>query len=304
MSADPSAHTGQHLGMAGNSEQQLTAHNPPAPPFDNTRDTRYFFASAGHAEALSRLLFLAEDRNMGMGLLTGEIGSGKTMLRTVLHARLSPETHVRVSIENSLLGFDDLLLEILSQIQGQRLRAGDYPDRYSRLAAFKRLLTEQIAGHGRHLVILLDEAQQLDLPCLDAVKGLTNIASERQNFLTVILIGQPELRERLRHLPQVDQRVSLRFHLAALTADETREYVRHRLGVAGYQGELPFDPQALDALFRASRGIPREVNRICKIALEMVLAQGLGRFTVPAIATVIDDLRSHGGLFDAGVDLP
>ncbi len=304
MSADLAVHTGQNLGMTSVLAQPLSAHNPPAPPFDNTRDTRFFFASAGHAEALSRLLFLAEDRNMGMGLLTGEIGSGKTMLRTVLHARLAPATHARVSIENSLLGFDDLLLEILSQIQGQRLRAADYPDRYSRLAAFKRLLTEQIAGQDRHLVILLDEAQQLDLHCLEAVKGLTNIASERQNFLTVILIGQPELRERLRRLPQVDQRVSLRFHLAAMTADETREYVRHRLQVAGYQGELPFDPAALDALFRASRGIPREVNRICKLALEHVLAAGLRHFTGPAIATVVDDLRRHGGLFDAGVEPP
>jgi general secretion pathway protein A len=304
MSSDPSVHTGLHLGMTDSSERRLSATNPPAPPFDNTRDTRYFFPSAAHAEALSRLLFLAEDRNMGMGLLTGEIGSGKTMLRSVLHARLSPETHARVSIENSLLGFDDLLLEILSQIQGQRLRASDYPDRYSRLAAFKRLLTEQIASQGRHLVILLDEAQQLNLPCLEAIKGLTNIASERQNFLTVILIGQPELRANLRHLPQVDQRVSLRFHLAAMTAEETREYVRHRLGVADYQGEFPFDPDALDALFRASRGIPREVNRICKIALEHVLVEGSGRFTAFAINTVVDDLRRHGGLFDAGADPP
>jgi general secretion pathway protein A len=283
-------------------DPQVTAHNPPAPPFDSTRDTRYFFPSAGHAEALSRLLFLADDRNMGMGLLTGEIGSGKTLLRTVLHSRLSPEANVRVSIENGLLDFDDLLLEILSQVQSQRLRSSDYPDRYSRLAAFKRLLTEQIVARDRHLVILLDEAQQLDPGCLDAIKGLTNISSERQNYLTVILIGQPELRGHLRQIPQVDQRVSLRFHLTALTADETREYVRHRLTVAGYRGALPFDDEALDLLFRASRGIPREVNRICKIALEHVLAEGMGLFTGPAIATVVDDLRRHGGLFDAAVD--
>ena len=283
-------------------DRQLTAQNPPAPPFDSTRDTRYFFPSAGHAEALSRLQFLADDRNMGMGLLTGEIGSGKTLLRTVLHARLSPESHVRVSIENGLLDFDDLLLEILSQIQSQRLRASDYPDRYSRLAAFKRLLTEQIVGRHRHLVVLLDEAQQLEPRCLDAIKGLTNISSERQNYLTVILIGQPELRGHLRQIPQVDQRVSLRFHLTALSADETREYVRHRLNVAGYHGAFPFDDEALDILFHASRGIPREVNRICKIALEYVLAADLGRFTGPAIATVADDLRRHGGLFDAAVD--
>jgi type II secretory pathway predicted ATPase ExeA len=290
--------------MASDAEHELTAHNPPAPPFDSTRDTRYFFPSAAHAEALSRLLFLADDRNMGMGLLTGEIGSGKTLLRTVLHARLSPETHVRVSIENGLLDFDALLLEILSQIQAQRLRASDFPDRYTRLAAFKRLLTEQVVGQGRHLVILLDEAQQLEPACLDAIKGLTNISSERQNYLTVILIGQPELRGHLRQIPQVDQRISLRFHLSALTPDETREYVRHRLTVAGYSGAFPFDEEALDHLYRASRGIPREINRIGKIALEHILAQGLGRFTGPAIATVVDDLRRHGGLFDAAVDPP
>jgi general secretion pathway protein A len=290
--------------MASNTERELMAHNPPAPPFDSTRDTRYFFPSAAHAEALSRLLFLADDRNMGMGMLTGEIGSGKTLLRTVLHARLSPETHVRVSVENGLLNFDDLLLEILSQIQSQRLRASDYPDRYSRLAAFKRLLTEQIVGRGRHLVILLDEAQQLEPTCLDAIKGLTNISSERQNYLTVILIGQPELRGHLRQIPQVDQRISLRFHLSALTAVETREYVCHRLTVAGYSGAFPFDDEALNCLYRASRGIPREINRICKIALEHILVQGLGRFTESAIATVVEDLRRHGGLFDATVDPP
>lgn len=290
--------------MASDADSRLTAHNPPAPPFDSTRDTRYFFPSAGHAEALSRLLFLADDRNMGMGLLTGEIGSGKTLLRTVLHARLSPENHVRVSIENGLLGFDDLLLEILSQVQSQRLRPSDYPDRYSRLAAFKRLLTEQIVARDRHLVILLDEAQQLAPGCLDAIKGLTNISSERQNYLTLILIGQPELRGQLRQLPQVDQRVSLRFHLTALTADEMWDYVRHRLGVAGFRGAFPFDDAALEILFQASRGIPREVNRICKIALEHVLAEDLGRFTAHAIGTVVDDLRRHGGLFDAALDPP
>ncbi|NCA70015.1 MAG: hypothetical protein EOM91_07890 [Sphingobacteriia bacterium] len=283
-------------------EHRLSAQYPAAPAFDNTRDTRFFFPSEGHAEALSRLLFLAEDRNMGMGLLTGEIGAGKTMLRTVLHTRLAPERNTRVSIENSLLGFDDLLLEILSQIQGQRLRVVDYPDRYTRLAALKRALTEQIAAHGRHLVILIDEAQQLDLASLEAIKGLTNIASERQNLLTVILIGQPELRALLRRLPQVSQRVSLRFHLTALSAEETRDYVRHRLTVAGYEGELPFDEEALATLYSASRGIPREINRICKIGLEHVVSEGLGRFTGSAIATVVEDLRRHGGLFDLGAD--
>jgi type II secretory pathway predicted ATPase ExeA len=280
----------------------LSASNPPSPPFDNTRDTRYFFPSAGHAEALSRLLFLAEDRNMGMGLLTGEIGSGKTLLRTVLHARINAETHVRVSIENSLLGFDDLLLEIISQIRGERLLPSDCVDRYTRLSIFKRLLTDQVAARGRHLVILLDEAQLIALEDLDAIKGLTNIASERQNFLTLILIGQPELRARLRQLPQVDQRISLRFHLTALSPQETAEYAGHRLRVAGYQGEFPFTEDALDLLYRASRGIPREINRVCKIGLDHVLNEGRDRFTGASLSAVIEDLRRHGGLFEAGTD--
>jgi len=289
-------------GSGNKAETGLSALNPPSPPFENTRDTRYFFPSSSHMEALSRLLFLAEDRNMGMGLLTGEIGSGKTLLRTVLHSRLREETHVRVSIENSLLCFDDLLLEIISQIRRERLATSNYPDRYSRLSAFKRLLTEQVGNRNRHLVILLDEAQLLDLDDLDALKGLTNIASERQNFLTIILIGQPELRLRMRQLPQVDQRISLRFHLNALTAEETAQYVGYRLDVAGYQGDFPFTDEALDLLYRTSRGIPREINRLCKIGLDHLLTKGLDRFTGAAIAAVVDDLRRHGALFEADSD--
>ncbi len=280
----------------------LSETNPPRQPFDNTRDTRYFFHSSGHAEALSRLLFLAEDRNMGMGLLTGEIGSGKTLLRTVLHSRLGGEQHLRVSVENGLLGFDDLLLEIISQMRGERVEARDLADRYSRLSTFKRLLTELVANRDRHLVVLLDEAQQLDPASLDALKGLTNIASERQNFLTVILIGQPELRQRVRRLPQVDQRISLRYHLGALAQDEIEPYLRHRLEVAGYQGRFPFSAEAMELLHRSSRGIPREINRIGKLALEHVRNQGLGDFDEAVIATVVKDLRRHGGLFEASAD--
>ncbi|MCF7991553.1 MAG: AAA family ATPase [Thiohalocapsa sp.] len=291
--------------MSGSSADQkgaLAVGNPPAAPFENTRDTRYFFPSAGHAEALSRLQFLAEDQNMGIGLLTGDIGAGKTLLRTLLYARLAADRHVRVSVENSLLDFDGLLLEILSQMLGERLHPVDYPDRYTRLAAFKRFVSEQIAARDRHLIILVDEAQQLDVVALESLKALTNIASERRNFLTIILIGQPELRARLKQLPQVDQRVGLRFHLTALGRTETGEYVMHRLRAAGFVGDDPVTEAALDLLHDASRGIPREINRLCKLALDHVLTNGLGQLDAEAIGVVVDDLRRHGALNELSHD--
>ncbi|MBK1630607.1 hypothetical protein CKO31_07580 [Thiohalocapsa halophila] len=291
---------------------ELGPDNPPRPAFENTRDTRFYFPSAAHREALSRLLFLAQDRNMGIGLLTGEIGAGKTLLRTLLYAQLSSADHLRVNIENSLLDFDGLLLEMLSQMRGARVHSADLPDRYSRLAAFKRTLAEEVAGQDKHLIVLVDEAQQLGLDTLEALKALTNIASERQNFMTLILIGQPELRERLARLPQVDQRVSLRFHLGALTAAETGDYVRHRLKAAGLIGEPPLESAAITLLHQASLGIPREINRLCKLALEHVLNQGRGRLDAAAVQVVVADLRRHGalamaqepasGLLDDGLD--
>jgi general secretion pathway protein A len=275
---------------------RIDLNNPPRAPFENTRDSRFYYPSAAHREALSRLLFLARDRNMGIGLLTGEIGAGKTLLRTLLFANLADDAHMRVSIENSLLDFDGLLLEILSQMLGGRVQPERYPDRYTRLAAFKQLLSEQVAARDRHLVILVDEAQLLDEPALEGLKGLTNIASERQNFLTLILIGQPELRTQLKRLPQVDQRISLRFHLGALSEKETAGYVLHRLQAAGYRGPAPFDDDAIALLHGVSRGIPREINRLCKLALEHVVSQDLGRLDAASIAVVIEDLRRHGAL--------
>jgi len=268
-------------------------------PFNNTRDTNYFFASSGHTEALSRLNFLVEDRNMGIGLLTGEIGCGKTITRTMLHRQLARPAHMVVSLENSLLEFDELLLEIISQMRGERTNPVELPDRYSRLATFKQLLMRRVAEAGRHLVILLDEAQQLSPACIEKLKGLTNIASERQNFLTLVLIGQPELRNALRRLPQVDQRISLRYHLNALSHEETRNYLEYRLQVAGLEGPQPFDATAVQRLFEVSGGVPREINRIGKLALDHARANGLASLDAAAISSVARDLQRHGGLLDS-----
>ncbi len=272
-------------------------------PFDNTRDTRYFFASSGHAEAISRLEFLVEDRNMGMGMLTGEIGCGKTITRTVLHKKLVNDRQVVVSIENCILSFDDLLLEMLSQIRQERVHPSDLGDRYSRIVAFKQALTRYVVEKNRHLVIMLDEAQQLSPQDLEAVKALTNITAERRNFLTIILIGQPELRANIKALPQVDQRISLRYHLNPLSPREMVHYLMHRLRTAGLQGPPPFTREAIERLSEVSRGIPRTINHICKLALDHAIAHQLEYLDSRVIRAVSTDLARHGGLLDP-CDIP
>jgi general secretion pathway protein A len=258
-------------------------------PFDNTRNTRFFFASSEHAEALARLAFVAADGNMGIALLTGEIGCGKTLVQTVLRKELLASRYVSVVVENGLLSFDELLLEFTSQMRGQRIMPADLPDRYSRLAAFKETLVEATSRGARHLMLVIDEAQQLDVDTIDALKGLTNIAPEQRNLMTLLLVGQPEIRSTLEHLPHVDQRIGMRYHLNALSREDTRAYVEHRLRVAGAAAQPPFDEDAMGALYAVSRGVPRQINRIAKLALDRAVARRLPRVGADLVERISAD---------------
>jgi general secretion pathway protein A len=261
--------------------------------FDNTRDARFFFPSREHAEALARCAFMVGDGNMGIGLLGGEIGCGKTLVRTVLQKKLSTERFLVLSVENCLFGFDDLLLEIVSQLHGERLYPRDLPDRYSRIAAFKDCLVKKIAHSSRHLLIILDEAQQLDARSLEALKGLTNITPERQNLFSLLLIGQPEIHATIRRLPQFEQRVGLRYHLNRLSLEDTGAYLKHRLRIAGLAGSQPFTSSAVEAVYDHSLGVPREINRIAKLALDHAIANQLPRADASIVNMVGEDLSWH-----------
>ena len=265
-------------------------------PFDNTRDARYFYASSGHAEALARLVFLVEDRNMGIGLLTGEIGCGKTMTSNVFRNNLPSFKYKVVIIENCLLDFDGLLLEIISQIKGRRINADELPSRYSKLSAFKSALIEDVGKASKHLVLMLDEAQMLSADSLDQIRSLTNISSEKSNLFSVILIGQPELRALVKSMPQLDQRISLRFHLNPLHNEEISRYLLFRMRVAGISGAPRLTAQAVQIISRASRGIPREINRICKLSLDHAVAHKLAKLDSNVVALVVADLNLQGTL--------
>ena len=268
-----------------------------ARPFENTRNPRYFYKSPVHLEALRRLLYVVHSGNKHFALLTGEIGSGKTLTRTVLERGLDPERYQVVSLENSNRSWPYLLSEINARIRGRKRPA--LTESMDRLQdEFEFLLSERIIPRNKELVLILDEAQQLDSAALVELKNLTNIASEDRTYVSVILVGQPELRRHVARLPQIDQRISLRFHLGPLQPDEVRAYMRFRLRVAGHPTGDVFSERCYRILHLATKGVPREINRLAELALELGFAAGVDEIRLPILKTLIMDLLYQKGMLE------
>jgi general secretion pathway protein A len=233
-------------------------------PFAITPDPRYLYLSARHAEALAHLVYGLGEAG-GFIQLTGEVGTGKTTtIRSVLarapknadialiiNPRMSPVEFVQTICEELGLGLPDAA-------EGNLKELIDILNRY--------LL--KVHAAGRRAVLIVDEAQNLAPEVLEQVRLLTNLETESQKLLQIILIGQPELRELLarNELRQLAQRVTARYHLDPLSPDETAGYVKHRLRVAGASAEI-FPPSALREVHRLSGGIPRVINILCDRAL-------------------------------------
>jgi general secretion pathway protein A len=232
-------------------------------PFAITPNPRYLFMSERHADALAHLLYGVTESD-GFIQLTGEVGTGKTTLIRSLLEQL-PE-HVEVAlILNSRLSPNEFLVAICEE-----LRISVPADRDSVKALVDALNEHLLAAHaqGRRVVLIVDEAQNLAADVLEQVRLLTNLETDRQKLLQIILIGQPELRQVLdrNDLRQLAQRITGRYHLEPLTLEETRGYVRHRLRVAGSAADI-FTPQALREVFRLAGGVPRIINVVCDRAL-------------------------------------
>jgi general secretion pathway protein A len=271
-------------------------------PFEELCNTRFFFESEDHREALDRLLYVVNDRNMNMGLLTGEVGCGKTITKSVFESSLSKNTFEIVSFENSNFSFHDILYDICRRVSFRDARLAltedaELPgrdDKYQLMNLFKKKLDVLVYEEKRHLVLIFDEAQQMAPEVLDEVKNLTNITSETQNYLTIFFAGQPELREKIRAIRQVDQRIFLRFHLNTLDFNSTSKYIHHRLRIAGLDNLGIFAGDALEMIFRSTGGVPREINRICKLALNYGFAHELRAISSEDVGLILDDMRKHG----------
>ena len=231
-------------------------------PFSITPDPRFLFLSLSHQEALGHLLYGIEERK-GFITVTGEVGTGKTLLCRALLDRLG--RHVRTAlIFNSFLSEIELLRSINQDFGippggGTRKELIDHLNQY--------LIGEFSAG--RNAVLIIDEAQNLAPPVLEQIRMLSNLETERGKLLQIVLIGQPELRQQLGRpeLRQLNQRIALRYHIQPFTRQETEDYINHRLVVAGSHGGVKFSRWALSAIYRLSDGIPRKINLLCDRAM-------------------------------------
>jgi general secretion pathway protein A len=236
-------------------------------PFSIAPDPRYLFMSERHREALAHLLY-GVGGGGGFVLLSGEIGTGKTTVCRLFLEQVPANCNVAY-IFNPKLTVAELLQSICDEfnipVHHKDLLPPSVKDYLDPLNAF--LLEAHAAG--RNNVLIIDEGQNLSAEVLEQLRLLTNLETSERKLLQIILIGQPELRGMLARpeLEQLAQRVIARYHLDALTATETAQYVRHRCEVAGLSRALPFERKALQRIHHLSRGVPRRINLLCDRAL-------------------------------------
>lgn len=232
------------------------------PPFDITPNPRFLFYSAKHREAYNHLLYGIRERK-GFVQLTGEVGAGKTTLCRAMLEQLD-ERFATALILNPVMSPDELMkaigLEFGLPVNGL--------DRLDTLAVINQFLLQQVEV-GRDAVLIIDEAQDLTDELLEQVRLLSNLETDDRKLLQIVLMGQPELRDRLNNprLRQLRQRITVRYHLLPLSRHEIRQYVQHRLHLCGGNGHPCFTGPAFWRLYHYTKGIPRVLNALCDKAL-------------------------------------
>jgi general secretion pathway protein A len=255
-------------------------------PFAPTPDPRFLFQSARHREALAQLIYGVRERK-GFIVLTGEIGTGKTTLLRTLLGRLDTSTPVAY-VHNSAFGIDGLL-EYVLQDWGVKSSAQSHAQRLFELNEF---LTSQHAK-GASPVLVIDEAQNLSVETLEAVRMLSNFETTSEKLMQILLVGQLELREKLNRpdLRQLKQRVGLRCHIAPLGPDETRQYIRHRLRIAGATDSGIFTDPAIQRIAEYSGGTPRMINILCDHCLLAGYADNKRRIDTGIVKETVEYLE-------------
>jgi len=258
-------------------------------PFNITPDPRFLFFSQRHREAFNHVLFGIRERK-GFIQLTGEVGAGKTTVCRAILEELGPRYKTAL-ILNPCLTSAQLLRAVLTEF-GLPRRV----DRVASLDTLNRFLLEQIATENE-VVLIIDEAQDLNLELLEQVRLLSNLETDQRKLLQIVLIGQPELRDTLnaRSLRQLRQRITVRYHLTPLDREETERYILHRMNVAGCDRAPTFTPWAVRRIHGYSKGIPRLINAAADKTLLAGFVADTDRLTARHVGRAIRELEGSIG---------
>ncbi len=249
-------------------------------PFNNTPDPRFFFPTSDHEEALASLIYAVEELK-GYVLLTGEVGSGKTLITRVMLRQFKDRIASGV-ITNTAMSSNELLLSICSEFG---VDADHDAPRLDHLHAFQEFLLRQFAANVP-VVLIIDEAQNLSDAAFEQLRMIGNLEADDTKLLQMIIVGQPELRERFNayHLRQLKQRMFRSFHLPNLSRTDCVRYINHRLTVAGFDHGADssketawsryFDSEAIDVIYQYSGGLPRLINSLCDNSMVNAYAEG------------------------------
>jgi general secretion pathway protein A len=258
-------------------------------PFNLTPDPRFVFLSKTHKEAFAHLLYGINNR-AGFIALTGEVGSGKTTVLRALLNQLDADHHRTALIFNPYLSPAELLQNINREF-GIQTNPSDHS---SSLDALNLFLLQQNA-EGRTVVLIIDEAQDLEAPVLEQIRLISNLETDREKLIQIVLSGQPELLQILgrSEMRQLSQRITVRYHLQPMDFEDTVHYVNHRLVAAGGRGDDIFSMRALKRIYRYSHGLPRLINAACDRALLTGYTRDTTRISSQIAATGIKDIRRN-----------
>jgi len=256
-------------------------------PFENTADPRFLYYSQQHEEAFTRLMYAISEQK-GAAVLSGVFGCGKTVVAQAVLTSLSKGKYETAFVINPQLSHVELLREILYDLG---VKDNLPTQKTDILHGLNEILLHNM-DNGKQTVVIIDEAHLIeDKLIFEELRLLLNFQYKNQFLLTLILLGQPELKEKINNIKQLAQRIAIKFHLSGLNEAETVEYVHHRLEIAGASRKI-FGEDALKITYEQSGGIPRRINQIC----DMSLLTGFGKqeqvIDEAIIMEVVKDLES------------
>lgn len=257
-------------------------------PFELVPNPDFFFLSSTHKKAITYLDYGIKEK-AGFILLTGEVGSGKTTIIKNLIKDLG--NSIKLSRVNNTMVSSEQLISAINEDFGLDV---DGKTKTRLLSELNKFLIEQYSKNIQP-ILLIDEAQNLSVDLLEEIRLLSNLETDRSKLLQIILVGQPELKKTLMlpELIQLRQRISVNYHIAPLSIDETKSYIVHRLAVAGNPDAIMVDDDVLHIIYQFSRGIPRLINILCDFVLLAAFVEGASEVTVDVVREVARDLEAH-----------